>query len=113
MSALLPAFLAVPIALMVLFELGLVDQIESLTQPDDDGNISSIGRAILYVRNRATNTLDKGGAHQAAHGRGSPTVVTATQTGSRDANEPAVVLRRKREESTAASAKESDKKAKI
>ena len=57
-SALLPVFLAVPISLMVLFEVELLDKMRALTQPDEDGNIPRIGRAVLYVRNMATKTVD-------------------------------------------------------
>mmetsp|Transcript_11696 Transcript_11696/g.29245 ORF Transcript_11696/g.29245 Transcript_11696/m.29245 type:complete len:113 (+) Transcript_11696:2163-2501(+) len=58
MSTLLPLFLAVPISLMVHFEVKLLDKMKELTQPDDEGNVPHIGRAILYVRNMATKTID-------------------------------------------------------
>ena len=75
MSALLPLFLAVPISLMVLFEVELLDKMRALTQPDDDGNIPRIGRAVLYVRNVATKVVDMDvGRVQVVQATGHPTV---------------------------------------
>ena len=67
MSALLPLFLVVPIVMMVLYEIEVLDQIKALTQPDDDGNILRIGRAILYVRDVATRMLEKSTAQTVSH----------------------------------------------
>ena len=59
MSALLPMFMAVPIALMVLFEIELLDKFKALTEPDENGNVRCIGRAMeLYVSSRATRQVE-------------------------------------------------------
>ena len=59
MSALLPIFLFVPIALTALFEIELLSKLRSFTEPDDDGNVSRIGRAILHVSRQATERMDR------------------------------------------------------
>jgi len=80
MSALLPLFLAVPISLMVLFEVELLDKMKALTQPDDNGNVPRIGRAVLYVRNMATKTIDEPAL--TATSRSLPSIRANTASGS-------------------------------
>eukprot|EP00966_Prymnesium_polylepis_P201589 4670874-Prymnesium_polylepis.1 len=46
MSILLPMFLAVPIALMVLYEIELLDKVWPLTELDDNGHVRCMGRVI-------------------------------------------------------------------
>jgi|EP00966_Prymnesium_polylepis_P311053 hypothetical protein len=58
MSVLLPAFLAVPILLTLVMELEVIDWLTALTEPDDNGNVSRIGRALLRVSRMATEQTD-------------------------------------------------------
>ena len=59
MSALLPLFLAVPIALMVFFELELLERFNGLVEPDEDGNVQWIGRIVLHVRRMANSQIER------------------------------------------------------
>jgi hypothetical protein len=59
MSALLPLFLAVPIALMVLFELELLERFKGLVEPDGDGNVQFLGRIVLYVHRMANSQIER------------------------------------------------------
>eukprot|EP00966_Prymnesium_polylepis_P121748 2814148-Prymnesium_polylepis.1 len=59
MSALLPLFLAGPIALMVLFELELLERFKRLMEPDEDGNVQRIGRIVLHVRRMANSQTER------------------------------------------------------
>ena len=55
----LPAFLAVPILLTVVMELEVIDWLTALTEPDDNGNVSRIGRALLRISRMATEQTDR------------------------------------------------------
>ena len=59
MSALLPLFLAVPIALMVLFELEVLERFNGIVKPDEDGNVLWIGRIVLHVRRMANSQIER------------------------------------------------------
>jgi len=59
MSALLPLFLAVPIALMLLFELELLERFKGLVEPDEDGNVQWIGRIVLHVCRMANSQIER------------------------------------------------------
>jgi hypothetical protein len=59
MSVMLPALLAVPIVMIVLFELKFLDQLKAQTEPDDAGHISCVGRAMLYVRSVGADRIDR------------------------------------------------------
>jgi hypothetical protein len=59
MSALLPLFLAVPIALMVLSELELLKRFKRLMEPDEDGNVQWIGRIVLHVCRMANSQIER------------------------------------------------------
>ena len=59
MSALLPLFLAMPIALMVLFQLELLERFKRLMEPDEDGNVQWIGRIVLHVCRMANSQIER------------------------------------------------------
>ena len=59
MSALLPLFLAVPIAFMILFELELLTKFKELMKPDEEGNVKCIGRVMLHVGHRAISQIER------------------------------------------------------
>ena len=59
MSTLLPAFLAVPIGLMIFFETDLPKYFTSLTEPDDEDKVHAVGRAILYLRLITTSWVER------------------------------------------------------
>ena len=59
MSALLPLFLAVPIALMILFELELLEKFKELVEPDEEGNVKCIGRIMLHIGRGAISQVER------------------------------------------------------
>ena len=58
MRAMLPALLAVPVTLVIVFFTPVYDHARRLTQPGEDGSMGVVGRCIRATRHEATRILD-------------------------------------------------------
>ena len=59
MSALLPALLAVPVILTVLFEMSLLKYLRRFTEPDGEGKVGPAGQWILAFRRHVVRITDR------------------------------------------------------
>ena len=59
MSALLPALLAVPVILTVLFEMSLLEYLRSFIEPDAEGKVGPAGQWILAFRRHVVQITDR------------------------------------------------------